>query len=115
MLLSVKNIVFKDEELYFVMELETKSGLDYDVNFLNITVESRSKGKRKSSQRVLKKPKLTYQLPEKIKKGEQAHFVYVLPKFSLSSDQRILVQLNEKNGERNLELKISHRFINNPN
>ena len=113
--LRVKNIVFKDEELYFVMELENKSGLDYDVNFLTIAVESRSKGKRKSSQRILKKPKLKYQLPDKVKKGERARFVYVLPKFSLSSNNRVVVQLQEAKGERYLELRISHRFINDPN
>jgi hypothetical protein len=41
--------------------------------------------------------------------------VYVMPKFSLSKERRAILELNEKDGERNLKLKISHRFINNPN
>jgi len=39
----------------------------------------------------------------------------VLPKFSISNDRRAVLEINEKNGERHLKLKISHRFINNPN
>jgi len=113
--LTTENIVFDQEELYFVFEIENKSGLDYDVNLLEVGVESRTKGKRKSSQRILKKVRYKHQLHEKVKKGECVRFVYVLPKFSLSNNSRVIVKLQEKNGERNLELKISHRYINNPN
>jgi len=41
--------------------------------------------------------------------------VYVFPKFSLSNDRQVLLELNEGKGERDVVLKISHRLINNPN
>lgn len=113
--LSVENIVFDTEQLYFVIRIENNSTLDYDLNFLNVSVETRQKGKRKSLQRLYQKPIFKYNLPLKIAENETARFVYVLPKFSLSDDRRAILELNEKNGERNIELKISHRFINNPN
>ena len=113
--LTTENIVFDQDELYFVFEIENKSGLDYDVNFLEVGVESRTKGKRKSSQRILKKPLYKHQFPSKVKKGERVRLVYVLPKFSLSNNSRVIIKLQEKNGERDLELKITHRFIINPN
>ena len=89
--------------------------MDYDVEFLEIAVQSRAKGKRKSSQRIVKQPLYKHKLPSKVKKGERAQFVYVLSKFSLNNNSRVIVKLQEKNGERDLELKISHRFINDPN
>ncbi|WP_198938432.1 DUF4138 domain-containing protein [Tenacibaculum holothuriorum] len=113
--LSVENIVFDKEELYFVILIENNSTLDYDLNFLNLSIETRQKGKKKSLQRLYQEPIYKHSLPSKIVEGKLIRFVYVLPKFSLSDDRRAILELNEKNGERNIELKISHRYINNPN
>jgi hypothetical protein len=114
-ILSVENIVFDKEELYFVIQIENKSTLDYDLNFLNLSVETRQKGKRKSLQRLYQEQTYKHHLPSKIVENETVRFVFVLPKFSLSNDHRAILELNEKDGERNIELKISHRYINNPN
>ncbi|MDT0650921.1 DUF4138 domain-containing protein, partial [Autumnicola edwardsiae] len=113
--LSIENIVFDKEELYFVIQIENKSTLDYDLNFLKFSVETRQKGKKKSLQRLYQEPIFKYNLPTKVVENETVKLVYVLPKFSISNDRRTVLELNEKNGERNLKLKIAHRFINNPN
>ena len=113
--LSVENIVFDKEELYFVIQIENNSTLDYDLNFLNLSIETRQKGKKKSLQSLYQEPIYKHNLPSKIAEGKMIQFVYVLPKFSLSNDRRAILKLNEKDGERNIELKISHRYINNPN
>ncbi|MCK0114894.1 DUF4138 domain-containing protein [Gelidibacter sp. F63206] len=113
--LGVEDIVYNRNELYFVIKIDNKSTLDYDLNFLTLSIETRHKGKRKSVQRLHKEAVFTKNLPSKIVKGESARLVYVLPKFSLSSDRRAILELNEKDGERNIELKISHRYLNNPN
>lgn len=113
--LSIENIVFDREKLYFVIQIENKSTLDYDLNFLNLSVLTRQKGKRKSLQRLYRQPLYTHNRPSKIAENENERLVYVLPKFSISNDRRALLELNEKNGERNLKLKVSHKYINNPN
>ena len=113
--LSVENIVFDKEELYFVIQIDNNSTLDYDLNFLNLSIETRQKGKRKSLQRLYQEPIYKHNLPSKIAESETVRFVYVLPKFSLSDDRRAILELNEKDGERNIEMKLSHRYINNPN
>ncbi len=113
--LSIENIAFDKEELYFVIQIENNSTLDFDLNFLKFSVETRQKGKRKSLQKLYLKPLYKHHLPSRIKKSETARLVYVVPKFSLSDDRIAVLELNEKKGERNIELKISHRYINNPN
>ncbi|MBZ9650889.1 DUF4138 domain-containing protein [Psychroflexus montanilacus] len=113
--LKVENIVFDQEELYFVVEIKNKSSLDYDLNFLRFSVETRKKGKKKSLQDLYKEPVFKYNLPSKVKAHETVKLIYVLPKFSLGKDRRAVLELNERNGERNLKVNISHRFINNPN
>lgn len=114
-ILSIENIAFNKEELYFVIKIENRSNLDYDLNYLKLAIETRKKGKKKSLQRLYQKPVFKYNLPAKIEKDQTKKMVYVLPKFSLSKERRLLIELNEKDGERDLELKVSHRFINNPN
>ncbi|WZL90341.1 DUF4138 domain-containing protein [Salinimicrobium sp. 3283s] len=113
--LSIENIVFDKDELYFVIQIENKSTLDYDLNFLKLSVETRQKGKRKSLQRLYQEPIFKYNSPSKVAENETVRLVYALPKFSISNDRRAVLELNEKNGERSLKLKVSHRFINNPN
>jgi hypothetical protein len=113
--LNVENVVFDKEELYFVVQIENNSTLDYDLNFLNLSIETRQKGKKKSLQRLYQEPIYKHRLPSKIAEGKMVRFVYVMPKFSLSNDRRAILELNEKDGERNIKLNISHRYINNPN
>jgi len=113
--LRIENIVFDKEELYFVIEIENNSSLDYDLNFLNLSILTRKRGKKKSLQSIYKEPVFKYNVPLKIKENETKKLVYVLPKFSISNERLAILELNEKNGERNIKLKISNKFINNPN
>ncbi|WP_430427057.1 DUF4138 domain-containing protein [Maribacter litoralis] len=113
--LSIKNIVFDKEELYFVLQIKNTSTLDFDLNFLKISIQTKQKGKKKSLQRIYQKPLFIHNRPTKIAENETVRMVYVLPKFSLSNDRSVVIELKENNGERNLELKASHKYINNPN
>lgn len=113
--LSVENIVFDKEELYFVINIENESSLDYDLNFLNFYIETRKQGKRKSIQRLYQKPIFKYNVPARIAENETVTMVYVLPKFSLGDDKKLVLQLNENKGERNIKMNIKKRYINNPN
>ncbi|XMO85020.1 DUF4138 domain-containing protein [Algibacter sp. AS12] len=114
-ILRVENIVFNKDELYFVIQIRNNSTLDYDLNFLNLSIETRQKGKRKSLQRLYLEPIFKHNLPSKIVVDETVRFIYIMPKFSLSNDRRVILELNEKDGERNIQMKISHKYINNPN
>ena len=113
--LSIENIVFDKDELYFVINIENKSSLDYDLNFLKFFIQTRQKGKKNSLQKIAVKSIFNFGLPSRIEASQKARLVYVIPKFSLTNDRRVILELNELNGERSIELKISHRFINNPN
>ena len=114
-IMRLENIVFDKEELYFVIQIRNNSTLDYDLNFLNLSIETRQKGKKKSLQRLYQEPIFKHHLPSKIVVNETVRFIYVMPKFSLSNDRRVVLELNEKGGERNIQMKISHKYINNPN
>lgn len=113
--LNVKNIVFQGEELYFVIEIENRSPIDYKVNYLNVAVETRQKGRKKSIQKLTQEPVFRFQEPTKILRGKTNRFVYVLPKFSIAEDKVVTIDLNEQNGERDIKLKLKQKTVNNPN
>ncbi|PTX43583.1 uncharacterized protein DUF4138 [Christiangramia gaetbulicola] len=113
--LSVENIVFQKEALYFVMEIENASTLDYDLDYLKFYIQTRKQGKKKSIQKLEIEPLYVYRLPVKIPEKQSKRMVFVVPKFSLARDKQLLIELKERNGERALPLKVKPRFINNPN
>ena len=113
--LSVENIVFDKEELYIVIQIENRSSLDYDLNFLNLSIDTRKKGKKKSLQSLYQEPHFKYKLPTKIAENKTVKLIYVVPKFSISNERSVILELNENNGERNVRLKISNEYVNNPN
>jgi hypothetical protein len=113
--LKLENIVFDREELYFVIEIKNTSPIDYELNFLNLSVETRKNGKKKSIQKLVLEPVFKYNLPGNIPVGKTARFVYVLPKFSIAGDKIVVIDLKELNGERDIKLKLKQKIINNPN
>jgi hypothetical protein len=113
--LQVENIVFHGEELYFVLKLENDSHIDYEPAFLDISVETRQKGKKKSIQKLVQEPVFTYKLPQKVQKSQSARFIYVLQKFSIAEDKVVVLDLKELNGERDIKLKVKKKYINHPN
>jgi len=112
--LRLENIVFDREELYFVIEIKNASPIDYELNFLNLSVETRKNGRKKSIQKLVLEPVFKYNLPGIIPVGKTARFVYVLPKFSIAADKVVVINLKELNGERDLKLRLRKRVVNNP-
>jgi len=112
--LSLLSINYKYNEMYFVMEIENKSGVDYDVNLLDISVANNKKRKKKSAQTILKKPIFTYQLLSRIPRKSTKRIVYVLPKFSINKQKKVIIELNEYGGERNVTVDVPMARVNNP-
>lgn len=119
--LQLYNIFYDQNQLYFLFELKNKSAIDYDVNYLKFYKTLR-KSKRVTMEQRLELPQepndlypYTCNKPDKIAGKNSQKFVYVFEKFTLSKQNKILVELNEHNGERNLTLEIDARKINQPN
>ncbi len=103
--LVIKNTVYHKAHVYIQFEIKNNSGIDFDINYLKLYKVSGNKKRRASYQELNLKPVLKYNLPDKIRHGEIARFVYVLPKFTLDKNEKVLVQLKEQQG-RVLALKF---------
>lgn len=112
---KLKNIVYKENDIYFTIILKNDSTLDYDINYLNFYITSRNKKRNTVTQTIPYKYKYIYNLPTRIGSFQTIEVVYVYEKFSLNENKIVLVEMTEDNGERNIKLEIPNTFVNNPN
>jgi conjugative transposon TraN protein len=106
-----ENIVSYSDIIYFVLSLQNKSGVSYDINDATFVIESKKKGKRTV---VFEKTIF----PEgrhgnlSAAAGETGRIAYSFSKMTLSDDQVLKIYCYEESGQRNLELTINCKDIN---
>jgi len=114
-----KVIIFLDEinynrnELYFKLRVVNNSGIDFTSNFIKFTKVARKASKRASSQSLEIPFIYSYNNFSTIPANSENTAIYVFKKFGINDDKVINVELNEKKGERNLNLPINSKYINN--
>lgn len=113
-----KVVIYLDEinynrnELYFKLRVVNNSGIDFTSNFIKFTKVARKESKRASSQSLEIPFIYTYNNFTTIPANSENTAIYVFKKFGINDDKVINVELNEKKGERNLNLPINSKYIN---
>tara|TARA_R110001606_G_scaffold375295_2_gene533530 strand:+ start:243 stop:524 length:282 start_codon:yes stop_codon:yes gene_type:complete len=90
--------------VYLVIEIKNKSGVDFEIDYLNIYRTNGNNKRKASFQKLQQKAIYKYKMPHIIKNGERQRFVYVLPKFVLGTNEKLLLELQELKGSRRIEL-----------
>lgn len=102
----LEHLAHRGPEVYLIFAVQNRSGIDFDMGHLDILHEKGSQKRRAAHQQIPLVPLYIHGEPSKIKTGTTARFVYVLPKFTLGDHERILFQLKEMGGGRNLTIKF---------
>ncbi len=103
--LAIKNKVYHKTQVFIQFEIKNNSGIDFDINYLKLYKVNGNKKRKASYQELILKPVLKHNLPGKVRHGETVRFVYVLPKFVLGDNEKLLIELQELNGSRSVSLK----------
>ncbi|MBO0341496.1 DUF4138 domain-containing protein [Flagellimonas profundi] len=106
MQLRLEKKVYQGGEMFLVFELRNKSGIDYDLETLDILRINGSPKSKTSYQETPLEPQLRFQQPETIKSGSTYRFVHVYPKYVTGAHERLKMVLLERQGGRRLELFI---------
>lgn len=109
--LWLENVKYNTNEIYLFFRLENKEGLDYDVGSIAYSIGTMKK-KNNSFQRINMPPLYRYHVPKRIKGGSSVRFALVFEKFSLDKNKALVVDFDEENGSRNLELFIKNKYLN---
>ena len=107
----VNGIYIKDNVMFFQLTLENESQIDYTIDFVRFYVRDRKKGKRTAIQENELKPLYVAGNLSQVKANSSSALVVALDKFTIPDAKYLAIEMNEKNGGRNLLLKLSNKKI----
>jgi len=109
MILRLKGLFIEKDILYYQLELENLSNISYDIDLLRFFIKDKKQSRRTASQELDQVPLYVYGNTTTVGGQSLQTIVVALPKFTIPDKKHLYVQVMEKNGGRNLRLKISNR------
>ena len=108
-MLQLLDLVYDRSEVYAVLEIENRSDIDFEVDYLNIFKVNGNRRRKSSYQKLVLHPVFKYNFPEMVRVGKRRRFVYILPKFTLGTAEKLSFSIREASGSRSVELRL-HNF-----
>lgn len=102
--LQLQKRVYHASEVYLVFEMKNNSGIDFEIDYLKVYRTNGNKKRKASFQRLEQETIYKHKIPGNIKTGEKKRFVYVLSKFVLGDNEKLMIELMELNGSRKIKL-----------
>lgn len=103
--LRLQKIVYDTSEVYLIIEVKNKSGIDFEIDYLNVYRANGNNKRKASYQRLQQEILYKYKMPYSIINRQSQRFVYVLPKFVLGDNEKLMLELKELNGSRKVVLE----------
>ena len=105
---ALKGIYIKDRLMWFKIEIENSSQIDFNPEFIKFYIEDRHTAKRTAVQEAELLPR--WRTPNKIVIGEhKTVFIFGFPAFTISRQKKLVIHLSEKNGGRDLLLPVKSK------
>lgn len=105
---TVKGIYIHDGKYYFHTEVKNSSNVPFEIDYINFKIVDKKVAKRTVVQQQSIIPLRTYKPLIEIKGNSTEQNVYVLDRFTTSSDKILLIEIFEKNGGRNQTIQIEN-------
>ncbi len=110
-LLRLSGLYIEKNIIYYQLELQNRSNISYDIDMLRFFIRDKKQSKRTASQELEQIPLYVFGNTGSIEGQSKMIVVVALPKFTIPDKKLLYIQLTEKNGGRNLQLKIRNRNI----
>eukprot|EP01136_Pigoraptor_vietnamica_P014220 Opistho-1_new@56151 len=105
----------KEGKIIVCISMKNSSPLDYGLEYMKFYVRDKTKRKKEVSQEIELNPNFVYLeqegAPDGRKLGDAGayfNFVFMMPKFSIGKDKNFEIDIVEKDGSRNMNLKIDY-------
>lgn len=102
--LHMLRMSYSPSHVYMVIQIRNKSRIDFELDFLNVYITNGNKKRKASFQRLRQEVLYKYKLPTTVETGKSKRLVYVLPKFVLGDNEKLMLELHEQKGNRSLVL-----------
>jgi hypothetical protein len=111
---QLNDVYYSNNKLYFVVNFMNSSDLDYSFNYIKSYIDTNNDNRTATSQYLEKNPLFIYNAYRTIQGNNEKVLIFVYEQFSIDNNKKLVFEINESNGERNLLLKVPHYLINNP-
>ncbi|HMI60164.1 MAG TPA: DUF4138 domain-containing protein [Puia sp.] len=111
MKLQLRGIYTQGSALYFLLRLQNRSSLDYDVEAIHFFITDPANRKTPLVKYGELKPVYVYDSSSVVRGYGQAANVVVLPRFTLPYGKRLVIEVLEKNGGRQLQLQTTNIML----
>lgn len=108
----VKGIYVKDNHLFFQTEISNQSNINYEIDFLKFNIKNKKRYKKSISQETEIIPTSVSDASSIIKAGnEPIKKTFVFEKFTIPDKKELVIDLWERNGDRNLAIAVSGQAL----
>ena len=109
---GVTGIYIKDDVLYCQLRFQNQSPIDYEVNYVRFYLRDKKKSKRTAVQETELMPLYTAGNASRVRANNRNIIVVALERFTIPDGKYLLLEIGEKNGGRNLTIKLGNRVLN---
>lgn len=110
--LAMNNIYVHNDKLYFCISIGNTSNINYDINFLKFYIVDKKKLKKASIQEIEKVPIFSFNNLQTINAQTNDYpLIFVFDKFTIDYDKKLVIELGEKKGGRNIAIDITQDLI----
>ena len=110
-LIALNGIYIHEDILFCRLSFKNNSSINYDIDQLHFYICNKKKAKRTASQEIEIKPLFITGDTAMIRAVSKQPWVVALPKFTIPDGKYLSIEIMEKNGGRNLFLKVKNRII----
>ncbi|WP_407494473.1 conjugative transposon protein TraN [Elizabethkingia anophelis] len=111
---SLKGIYVHQGKLYFHTALNNTSNLPFIIDAVTFSIVDKKKAKKTIFQDQTLTPLRIYKVLDKVPESSEESNVFMLEQFTLIKDKLLIIEIFEKNGERNQLLKVKSSAIIKP-
>lgn len=108
---SVSGIYIKANTIFYQLQLDNHTPVDYDIDLLRFYIKDGLKGKRTAVQENELKPMFIAGNDKQVRGNQKTTLVIALQKFTIPDTKFLAIQIMEKNGGRHLRLKVNNKKI----
>ena len=102
--MSLKNLKYYGDNVFLQFEIENKSGVRFDFDYLKIFKVNGNNKRNASYQELPLEPVYVHNKPSRILPNTKVRTVYVVPKFAIAKNERLKARLLELNTTRMVHL-----------
>jgi len=108
---AITGIYIRENMLFIQVLLHNQSSINYDIDLIRFSIRDQKRSKRTAFQEKDIQPIYSTGKQNIVEAGKQNIIVFAVPKFTIPLQQYMSIEIMEKNGGRNLSMKLSNRKI----